>query len=273
MSKPLIGLAAMAASNADGNTRVAAVNRAYVDAVIVAGGLPVMLPIQSCADAVDAVASLDALVLCGGVDIDPAAYGAPEGPDIGGVDQERDAWELALLAAARHDGLPVLGVCRGAQILNVSAGGTLVRDVPTATGMNHREAARHRDEIHRVSIEPDSMLAQVCDARSFGVNTLHHQAVDHVGQGMRAVAWAPDSTIEAVESTTDWFAMGVQWHPELLIDEPGDLAARPHLALFSWLVSSAQARRMRIVPGSLPDDVAPIPQPVMVSSAEERQAS
>jgi putative glutamine amidotransferase len=272
MSKPLVGLAAMAATNASNNTPVAAVNRAYVDAVIAAGGLPILLPIQSSADAADAVATIDALLLCGGVDVDPAAYGAPEGPDIGGVDQERDSWELALVAAARDAGLPVLGVCRGAQILNVSAGGTLVRDVPTSTGMNHRDVARDHDVAHEVWIEPDSLLAEVCESVSVGANTLHHQAVAQPGDGFRPVAWAPDSTVEAIESITDWQVIGVQWHPELLVDHPADQAGRPHLALFSWLVSCAQARRMRIVPGTRSEDSLIRPEPIQIL-AEERQAS
>lgn len=245
MSKPRIGLAALSATNSANSTLVAAVNRAYVDAVASAGGLPYLLPVQDCADAADVLAGVDGLLLCGGVDIDPSQYGAAGGPDIGEIDPQRDVWELALARCARAARLPLLGVCRGEQLLNVSAGGTLVRDVPTATGMNHRDTERSHQVVHDIWVEPDSLVAEVCESVHIGVNTLHHQAVERLGAGLRAVAWASDSTIEAVESTGDWLAIGVQWHPELLV---GLDEGSAHRALFSWLVACAHGRRLHALP-------------------------
>jgi putative glutamine amidotransferase len=226
MSKPRIGLVAMSATSSTRGTPLAAVNRAYVDAVVAEGGLPILLPIQDPTDAADAVAAVDGMVLCGGGDVSPAEYGEAGGPGIDGVDKERDE-----------------------QILNVSAGGTLVRDVPAATGMAHRDTERSHQVVHDVWIEPDSLLAELCANVCIGVNTLHHQAVERLGQGLRPVAWAEDATIEAIESTTEWPAIGVQWHPELLVGHGSDDLARPHRALFSWIVSAAQARRMHFVLG------------------------
>jgi putative glutamine amidotransferase len=272
MSKPRIGLAALSAINRTNDTPVAAVNRVYVDAVVAAGGLPILLPVQVPADAVDAVASVDGVLLCGGVDIGPVEYGALAGSDIQEVDQERDGWELALAEAARAAGVPLLGVCRGAQILNVSAGGTLVRDISTVTGMNHRDGSGGGQVAHDVWMEPDSLVARVCERTSIGVNTLHHQAVERPGTGLRPVAWAPDATVEAIESVTEWQALGVQWHPELLVDHPREDVGRPHRALFSWLVSAAQARRMHVVhgepAGGLLDE-----RRLALADVEQRQAS
>ena len=236
MGKVVIGLAATAVTN--GSIPAAGVNRSYIDAVMAAGGLPVLLPIGQRADAADAVAAVDGLLLCGGGDVDPGMYGAAAGPEVYGVDQARDRWELALATAARHAGVPVFGICRGAQILNVAAGGTLVDDVPTATGMNHRDLPRDHEFVHEVIMTSGSLLATICGSTRMGVNTLHHQAISEVGRGLQAVAWAPDGTVEAVEPTGGWSAIGVQWHPELLGDHPAQRA------LFSWLMSAAQAHRL-----------------------------
>jgi putative glutamine amidotransferase len=270
MSKPRIGLAALAATNRVNDTAVAAVNRAYVDAVIAVGGLPILLPIQDPADALDAVSCVDGLLLCGGVDVDPEAYGAPAGTDICQCDQQRDCWELALTRAARQTGTPVLGVCRGAQILNVSMGGTLVRDVPTATGMNHRDTDRSHQVAHLICIEPGSLLAGMGHLLESGVNTLHHQAVDRPGDSLRPVAWGPDATIEAIESSSEWSAIGVQWHPELLIDHPEHVVALAHRSLFAWLIAAAQAGRLHAVD---PAPVRPAEADFRQLDIEERQAS
>lgn len=229
MDRPRIGITS--SNHEDGH----AVARDYVEAVVVAGGLPVMLPILGPELAPVALRDLDGLLLSGGGDIDPARYGEDPHPDVYGLDPARDAWELALVAAAT---VPVLGICRGSQLLNVAAGGTLEQHLPDRTSIVHRDLERKREIIHDVEVAAGSRLHAVVGGLRLGVNTLHHQAVATVGQGLRAVAWAPDGTIEAVEAKGDRPLLAVQWHPELLLDH------EPHRALFTWLVASADAQRV-----------------------------
>jgi putative glutamine amidotransferase len=209
--------------------------RAYVSSVVRAGGLPMMLPVLDPDLAPSMVEGIDGLLLSGGGDIEPIRYGAPAAPEVDGVDRARDGWELALVAAAIERGVPVLGICRGAQILNVAAGGTLVQHLPDHTDQVHRDRERFGEIVHGVRIARGSRLARAMGRARAGVNTLHHQAVDQVGLGLEAVAWGPDGFVEAVEGVAHARILGVQWHPELLADVPG------HPELFRWLVDEATA--------------------------------
>lgn len=211
--------------------RIDRVSRWYVDAVVRAGGLPLILPTLAPEDAAETMAGLDGLLLTGGGDVDPARYHQAPAPEVYDVDPARDDWELALVEAA--GGLPILGVCRGCQLLNVSAGGSLIQHLPNVTSENHRQRERDRDEVHRVDVAPDSRLAAVLGATRVGVNTVHHQAVDRVGDGWRPVAWAPDRNIEAIEPVGEAPVIAVQWHPESLID------LDRHGQLFLWLTRAA----------------------------------
>ncbi len=212
---------------------VEALERAYVDAVLRAGGIPLVLPSCDPAEA-DAVAGcLDGLLLSGGGDIDPSVYGGATSPEVKGVEPERDAWELALVAYAVRVGLPILGTCRGAQVLNVAMGGTLVTHLPTVTSSEHCQRDRWGEAVHDVTLQHTSTLEAVIGRDVIGVNSLHHQAVDRVGNGLRAVGWADDGVIEAIEGLGPSPMLGVQWHPELLPELEG------HPALFSWLVGEA----------------------------------
>ena len=227
--------------------RVDRVSRWYVDAVVRAGATPLILPTLAVDQAEEIVAGLDGLILTGGGDVSPWLYGQEPAPEVYDTDPARDDWEQALVAAAGTE-VPVLGVCRGAQLLNVAAGGTLIQHLPTVTTENHRQRARDREAVHRVDIAPDSRLAEILGQRRVGVNTIHHQAIDRVGRGLRAVAWAPDGVIEAVERSDGAPIVAVQWHPEALIDLP------PHGRLFLWLTRSAARRR----PGlEVPERFAP----------------
>ncbi|MDQ2650788.1 MAG: gamma-glutamyl-gamma-aminobutyrate hydrolase family protein [Actinomycetota bacterium] len=210
------------------------VGREYVDAVLEAGGLPVVLPILTPDLAAEALAGCHGLLLTGGGDVDPTRYGAEAHPEVYGVDPRRDAWELALLSATD---LPVLGICRGSQLINVAAGGTLVQHLPDHTDVVHRDRERDREYVHEVDVTPVSRLHAVLGHRRVGVNSLHHQAVDRVGAGLQVVATATDGTIEAVESTGDRQVLAVQWHPELLAER------EPHRSLFTWLIAAADAHR------------------------------
>jgi putative glutamine amidotransferase len=212
------------------------VDRAYVDAVAIAGGVPILLPPVDPDVVSDLVDGIDGLVLSGGGDVDPARYGAERAPETGGVDPARDASELALVPCAEDRGIPLLAVCRGMQVLNVAHGGTLLQHVPHVTHTEHLDVAHWDVAANPVTVEEGSRLHELCGERHLSVNSLHHQAVDRVGSGLRVTAHDEDGIVEALESTTDDAVLGVQWHPELLIDEP------EHEALFVWLVNHASAR-------------------------------
>lgn len=232
--KPRIGITS--APVVSDERRFERVNRWYVEAVARAGGLPLILPTLAPALAPSMLEGLDGLVLIGGGDVSPSFYGEEPAAETYGVDPARDEWELALIAS-RDPAFPVLGVCRGAQLLNVAAGGSLIQHLPTVTAEPHRLRERDCEEVHRVSLEPTSRLAAILGRTVVGVNSVHHQAIRRVGSGYRAVAWAADGIVEAIERVDGSPVVAVQWHPESLID------LAPHGELFLWLTRTAAARR------------------------------
>jgi len=171
--------------------------------------------------------SVAGLVLTGGEDVDPARYGEQRHEKVRSVNAARDATEAALIEEARARGKPVLAICRGIQILNVALGGTLVQDIPSEcrTNIDHDDEGARTSRTHDVDIEPGSLIAKSGGAEHVSVNSFHHQSVKRVADGMRVTARSPDGVIEGIESTDDdWWAMGVQWHPEEMTDsaEPWD---------------------------------------------------
>ena len=182
--------------------------------------------------AAEAVAGVDAVVLAGGPDVDPDRYGATPGKHTVEIRPDRDAWEIDVLAVARAGRLPVLGVCRGGQLLNVALGGTLHQHLPDVVGTHeHRPAPATYAKV-RVRVEPGSRLHRVLGDQ-VTVPCYHHQALDRPGTGLRAVAWAFDGTVEAVEGVEDeGFLLGVQWHPEQDVTD---------VRLFGALVGAARA--------------------------------
>lgn len=247
--KPRIGITTTPRVHED--RLLEALDRANVTAIVVAGGMPLVLPVLDPAEAEAAVACLDGLLLSGGGDIDPGWYGGFLSAEVQGVDAQRDAWELALVRAALAHGVPVLGICRGSQVINVAAGGTLVQHLPDVTELPHclREDGQCAMPVHSVRVLEDSLLREATGLDLLGVNSLHHQAVGTVGAGLRVVGWADDATVEAIEGLGGTRIMGVQWHPELLPAEPGNAA------LFDWLVEEAR------VPQSEPQSVPSVPVP------------
>jgi len=211
----------------------------YTGAVERAGGIPVVLPPLAPAAIAPLVERLSGVCLSGGPDIDPAGYHAERHTDLGPVEPALDAFELAVARHADALGLPVLGICRGCQALNVARGGTLHQHLPDVTDgtIDHRQTAPGRQVTHTVTVEPDSMLAGITGPGRLEVNSFHHQAADRLGRGLRVVARAPDGVVEAIEG--DGFFVGVQWHAETLVDR-----AR-HLALFEALVAEASASARR----------------------------
>jgi putative glutamine amidotransferase len=204
-----------------------ALGMTYLRAIEDAGGLPVVLP--PIGDAVEFLERLDGVCLSGGPDLDPTAYGAADRhAELGPTEPGLDAFELALARAADARGIPLLGICRGAQALNVARGGTLHQHV---TG--HRQTEPATAATHSVYVEPGTRLAQLVGTEALRVNSFHHQAVDELGRGLRAVAHCADGTIEAVEAPGPEFMLGVQWHVEGLAHQPR------HGALFAALVAAA----------------------------------
>jgi len=212
------------------------VNVAYIDAIVRAQGIPVLLPVLKPKMAAASLDGIDGLLLSGGGDIDPTVYGATPVEEIYGVDRRRDAYELALVKAALKRNIPMLGVCRGHQLINVALGGKLIQHVPHLTEVNHQERERFGELIHQVRVDPDSLVATVLRTDQLGVNTLHHQAVAQPGRGLRVVAMSDDGLIEAVEHD-DRRVIGVQWHPELLQHR------KDQRRLVRWLVDEAELHR------------------------------
>jgi putative glutamine amidotransferase len=212
----------------------------YVEAVIGAGGVPVVLPpvpgVQAALD------RLDGLIIIGGPDVEPGRYGQRPGPLTTVVRPERDAAELALLRAALDADLPLLGICRGMQLLNVALGGTLIQHIPDVVGHDGHSPTPDAMGEHKVSVAPTSRLAAILSGQAAAggalcVPTHHHQAVDKLGDGLVASAWAEDGLIEAIEPDDaageggrHKFVIGVQWHPEADTD----------LSLFRALIAAAR---------------------------------
>jgi putative glutamine amidotransferase len=212
-----------------------ALGMTYVRAVEEAGALPVVLPPLAAADVPAVAARLDGLVLSGGPDLAPAAYNARPHRELGATEPDLDVFEYAVAREAVRLELPILGICRGAQTLNVARGGTLHQHLPDVVGdgIAHRQDGDGRLPTHIVDVLPGSRLASVLEATQVSVNSFHHQAIDRLGAGLLACAWAPDGTIEAIEDDSLPFVLAVQWHAETLIDTP------PHLGLFLELVEVA----------------------------------
>ncbi len=218
-----------------GNRDLVGADRDYSRAVQLAGGSPVLLPATTGTDVAALVDRIDGLLLSGGGDVDPGAYGAQRAAATGGVDPQRDQVEFALLASALDRGIPVLGVCRGCQVINVALGGTLHQHLPDLTTLEHLRR-EPRDEIsHTVAVEKGSLLHDVLGREEVEVNRIHHQAVDRLAPPLRPVACAPDGVIEAVEDPSRPL-LAVQWHPESLVP------AGAHLALFRWLTGASANR-------------------------------
>ena len=214
------------------------VNSAYVQSIVTAGAIPLILPPAiGAAQAMGAIEGLDALLLSGGEDLDPAWYGASASPDLGEVDRERDLFELALFAAARQRRLPILGICRGIQLINVGLGGTLWQHLPgeRPSPVEHDRRDARTTRTHDVSLEPGSRAAEVLGRTGMTVNSFHHQGIRELAPSLRATGWADDGLIEAVEGTEgEPWLLAVQWHPEEMHAD----AVAPELGLFRAFVEA-----------------------------------
>ncbi|GAA2147494.1 gamma-glutamyl-gamma-aminobutyrate hydrolase family protein [Kitasatospora kazusensis] len=213
-ARPLVGITSYLEEAAWGVWRqpAALIAQSYLDAVGRAGGTAVVLPPQTGGSG-RLLDRLDGLVIAGGSDIDPARYGAPVHPLTGPPHHARDAWEFELLHGALERDLPLLGVCRGMQLLNVALGGDLVQHLPEQTGGEGHQIAPGTYNRQPVMISPGSRLGGIL-GKSAKVPCYHHQAIGRLAEGLRATAWSADESVEAVELPEQSFALGVQWHPE-----------------------------------------------------------
>jgi len=223
-----------------------AVRKAYCDAIAAASAIPLLLPLLTNEDLLwETYGLLDGLLLCGGGDVAAEHYGGADSGRLTFVDSERDRVELTLTRWALRDRLPVLGICRGIQLLNVAAGGTLIQDIPSECpgALKHRSRRR---SAHDVTVQPGTLLAGfLAPGESLGkelriaVNSRHHQAVRKVAPRFIASAYAPDGIIEGIEvaSKEDGFAVGVQWHAENLVPEAPEM-----VNLFRRFVETCQRR-------------------------------
>lgn len=221
--KPLIGVTTASFTTDTGWEY----NRAYVaiiQAVEEAGGLPVLIPISIKDEALREIYErLDAVLLPGGGDMRPNIYGAEMNPLTDNIDDARDHVEVNLTRWAVDDDLPVLGICRGHQVVNVALGGTLIQDVPSEIGTDilHNVTVPRNSRPHDVNIDPGSRLASILGTTTIAVNSLHHQSVGVAAPDACVTAYSPDGVVEALEMPHKKFVLSVQWHPEdLYRDDP-----------------------------------------------------
>ena len=236
-SKPLIGLTTYLEQSQTGVWDVPAsfLPKVYFEAVNKAGGIAILLPPQPVDDDVarEVLAGLDGLIITGGKDVDPARYGQDRHPETDEPRRDRDAWEDALLTAAIATELPFLGICRGAQMLNVALGGTLVQHLPEVVGSTRYNLGDGQFAENEVTVEGSKLAGLIGD--SVVVKSYHHQAIDRIGEGLVVTARSDDGTIQAVELPSVPFGVAVQWHPEQDLDD---------LRLFAGLVEAARAYRL-----------------------------
>jgi putative glutamine amidotransferase len=211
----------------------------YPEAIERAGGVPVIVPLLRPKAIAALLDRVDGVCLPGGPDLQPSVYGEEPHPELGPTEPRVDAVELALVRAADRLGLPILGICRGMQVLNVARGGALHQHLPDVVGdhLEHRQPDHGSVTTHRVETAPHSRLRSTLGGPVLEVNSFHHQAVRTLGKGLVATAWAEDGTIEAIEHPGERLILGVQWHAEGL---------RAHSPLFDLLVEAAAGAEQRV---------------------------
>lgn len=211
----------------------------YLKAIERVGGMPVVIPPLDIRLIEPLLDRLSGICLSGGPDLHPEAYGQKPNEHLGPTVPDLDRFELAIASAADQREVPLLAICRGTQALNIVRGGTLHQHIPDLHPESNGDAIRHRQKnpgneaSHEVTIDPSSRLAATIDASSAGVNSFHHQAIDRLGRGLVATAWADDGTVEAIEDPSRPFLIGVQWHAELLVER------REEESLFRSFVEAA----------------------------------
>lgn len=244
--QPIIGLTTyleQAGTKGCGTVTAAFLPETYLTPIVAAGGVPVLLPPQPVSGTVmeHLVSRLDGLVVPGGWDVDPARYGQEAHPATDVPQRQRDEWEASLILEAIRQDVPLLCICRGEQMLNVTLGGTLHQHLPDIVGAGTYQPGGYRFSAIRVALLADSTLSRIFGSASLeAVPVSHHQAVDRLGEGLIATAWSDDQVIEAIELPGHRFCLGVQWHPEQLAEEK---------ALFKAFIEAASGKMLtRLIP-------------------------
>lgn len=233
--RPVIGVTSMEMAVPDFSP-VYKTNQNYIHAIREGGGIPVMLPAIGAEYAAEYAAGIDGLLLPGGADVNPLLYKEEPVRQVTEMHRDNDQFEFALIREMVRLGRPILGVCRGLQVLNVALGGNLWQDIPSQIegSISHCQSYDIRSELtHWVNVDRDSLLFQVLGTDRLAVNTFHHQAARVLGKGLRAAGRASDGVVEALESE-DGKLLAVQWHPECLYDKYPVFEE-----LFRWLVQKA----------------------------------
>lgn len=223
MSKPLIGITTRNGRDADGHP-LTALQHSYITAVAQAGGLPVLIPaVLPAEDFLDLYSRLQGILFSGGGDVSLKYFNGSDHPRIGEVDEARDLTEITLLRRAVSDGKPILGICRGVQVMNVALGGTLYTHIADQLkgALDHNYPGNlRRALVHPVNVDETARAAGVFGETLLHVNSLHHQGLKEIAPSLRAAGYAPDGLVEVVEIPDHPYAIGVQWHPEWLTDQP-----------------------------------------------------
>lgn len=235
--RPVIGISASQSGQGGSN-----VPGAYVNAVIKAGGIPVIIPLTDDGSVLrNILVDLDGVIMIGGDDVDPSFYKESPIKQLGEVDSIRDVYDLMLIKMVSDRNIPLLGICRGEQLINVAFGGLLYQDIPTQhpSDIQHKQTEPREKPTHKISVVEGSQLSKIIGAGDFSVNSFHHQAIKQIAPGFKAVAWAPDSIVEGIEATPVRNILAVQWHPEALVAN-GDTTM---LKIFRDLIHEAEFYR------------------------------
>ncbi len=223
MKKPMIGITTRNGRDADGHP-LTALQHSYINAIVQAGGLPVLIPeILPEEDFLDLYSRLKGILFTGGGDISLKYFDGSNHPRIGEVDDARDTTEITLMRTAVQDGRPILGICRGAQVMNVALGGTLYTHIydQLKGALDHAYPGDlRRTIVHPVNVDETTRSAEIFGETLLNVNSLHHQGLKDIAPGLKVAGYAPDGLAEVIEIPNHPYAIAVQWHPEWLTDQP-----------------------------------------------------
>ncbi|MGL5231767.1 MAG: gamma-glutamyl-gamma-aminobutyrate hydrolase family protein [Fusobacteriaceae bacterium] len=219
--KPLIGITVFHETR-ELNKKYIALNNAYVEAIEMAGGIPILIPFADEALAKEYVDRCDGILFSGGEDVSPLFYGEDPKKQLGVIDTKRDFWEKALLKAVVEKSKPILGICRGCQVINVFLGGNLFQDIDSQVKNvlgHHPKGVLGDEKYHRIKIKKDSELYKIFNREIIEINSFHHQSVKELGEDLKVIATANDGIVEAFQSydMDEHYILGIQWHPEAMV--------------------------------------------------------
>ena len=235
---PIIGISSF------GESSVTSASLTYINSVKIAGGVPLVIPMTTDEEQLNRILDvIDGLVMTGGEDIDPLKYfGEEPHKALGTIVPERDAFDVLLIRMAVKKGIPVMGICRGHQVMNVAFGGTLYQDIPSQVKNNfvkHSQKAPNYYGTHTIDIEKGSLLAKLLGVNTVVVNSFHHQSVKDIAPGFKTTAVSKDGVIEAIEMIGNDTVFGVQFHPEAFVNKGDDT----FLPIFKYLIDKSRKKK------------------------------